>query len=150
MKRTINNYKKLLSAATVLGVVLASGSLYAHGDEEHAEGPLKAHSKVTAQGDKCVRDEEIMRRQHFEFILHQRDNTLRKGIRTSQYSLKNCVNCHADPKTKSVLGEKGFCQECHSYAAVKIDCFSCHTDKADPGVKPIPALTESNASGDSK
>ena len=92
-----------------------------------------------------------MRHQHFEFILHHRDQTVRKGIRTTDFSLKNCVNCHADPKTNSVLGPKGFCQECHTYAAVSIDCFSCHTDKAEPGVKPIPAMTKTEEkSGDSK
>ena len=111
----------------------------AHGDEEHQSGALKAHGEITAKG-QCVEEEDVMRRRHMEFILHQRDKTLRHGIRTSKYSLKNCINCHADPVTKSVLGKEGFCQDCHSYAAVTIDCFSCHSDKAQPGVKPIPAL----------
>lgn len=66
-----------------------------------------------------------------DFILHQRDETMHRGIRTSKHSLKNCVNCHADPKTGSVLGKDGFCQSCHAYAAVTVDCFSCHTDKAE-------------------
>jgi hypothetical protein len=26
-----------------------------------------------------------------------------------------------------VLGQEGFCSSCHEYAAVKIDCFECHT-----------------------
>jgi len=122
----------------------------AHGNEKHKSGALKAHSEVTAKG-QCVEKTDVMRRQHMEFILHQRDKTLRQGIRTSKHSLKNCVNCHANPETKSVLGEKGFCQECHSYTAVTIDCFSCHTDKAQPGVKPIPALpTAAAPAGENK
>lgn len=134
----------LLAAVLVVASTFLTGNVFAHGDEDHGEGALKAHSKITAQGDKCVRDTDVMRKQHMEFILHQRDKTMRKGVRTTQDSLKNCVNCHADPETKSVLGEKGFCQECHAYAAVTIDCFGCHTDKAQPGVKPIPALPTSS------
>ena len=68
-----------------------------------------------------------MRRNHMKLILHQRDETMHRGIRTQKYSLKNCVDCHADPKTNSVLGKDGFCESCHVYASVSIDCFTCHT-----------------------
>jgi hypothetical protein len=27
-------------------------------------------------------------------------------------------------------GQTGFCEGCHSYAAVKLDCFDCHQPKA--------------------
>ncbi len=84
----------------------------------------------TTKGEKCVEPVGVMREQHMEFILHQRDETTQRGIRTSKYSLKNCVECHADPVTKSVLGKEGFCESCHTYAAVSIDCFACHTDKS--------------------
>jgi hypothetical protein len=57
-----------------------------------------------------------------------------QGIRTSKHSLKNCVNCHADPQTGSVLGKNGFCESCHTYAAVTMDCFGCHTHKAEKQV----------------
>jgi hypothetical protein len=91
----------------------------------------------TTPGEKCVEPTDVMRRDHMKFILHQRDDTMHRGIRTSKHSFKNCVDCHADPKTGSVLGKDGFCQSCHSYAAVTIDCFSCHTDKPEkqPGNK---------------
>ena len=151
MMRFKKKHSKAIALAVIATSVLVTGSLFAHGDEETESGPLSPHGKVVARGDKCVRDESVMRHQHFEFILHHRDQTVRKGIRTTDFSLKNCVNCHADPKTNSVLGPKGFCQECHTYAAVSIDCFSCHTDKAEPGVKPIPAMTKTEEkSGDSK
>jgi hypothetical protein len=58
---------------------------------------------------------------------------MHRGIRTSKHSFKNCVNCHADSKSNSVLGQDGFCQSCHTYAAVKIDCFECHTSAPEPG-----------------
>ena len=83
------------------------------------------------RGEKCVEPTADMRRNHMKHILHQRDKTMHQGIRTTKHSLKNCVDCHADPATNSVLGQDGFCSSCHEFASVKIDCFSCHTDKRD-------------------
>ena len=83
------------------------------------------------RGEQCVEPTAEMRRNHMNYILHQRDETMHRGIRTTKHSLKNCVNCHADTKTGSVLGKDGFCASCHHYSAVKIDCFECHTDRAE-------------------
>ena len=87
---------------------------------------------------KCVEDTATMRREHPDMLKHQRDQTMREGIRTRKHSLKECVGCHASTKTGSVLGEKGFCQSCHDYASVRIDCFSCHASKPKlaSGAKP--------------
>ena len=87
---------------------------------------------------KCVEDTAIMRREHPDMLKHQRDLTVHEGIRTRAHSLKECVGCHASKTTGSVLGEKGFCQSCHEYASVKIDCFSCHASKPKlaSGAKP--------------
>jgi len=114
--------------------MLASGMAGAHGDDKHAGGkpgrvPMPIHS--VTKGEKCVEPTEEMRRNHMEKILHQRDETMHRGIRTTKYSLKNCIDCHADPKTNSVLGKDGFCESCHNYASVSIDCFSCHNPKRE-------------------
>jgi len=87
---------------------------------------------------RCVEDSTIMRREHPDMLRHQRDQTMREGIRTRAHSLKECVGCHASAKTGSVLGEKGFCQSCHDYASIKIDCFACHASrpKLVAGAKP--------------
>jgi len=87
---------------------------------------------------QCVADTQIMRRDHPEMLKHQRDRTVHEGIRTRPQSLNNCVECHASAKTGSVLGEQGFCQSCHAYAGVKLDCFECHASKAKitAGAKP--------------
>ncbi|MBI3042773.1 MAG: hypothetical protein HYY78_08100 [Betaproteobacteria bacterium] len=79
------------------------------------------------QGEACVAPVEEMRRNHMAMLLDQRDRTVREGIRTTRFSLKNCVECHASRKTGSVLGKDGFCSSCHTYAAVSMDCFECHT-----------------------
>lgn len=88
-----------------------------------------------ARGGQCVADTAFMRRNHMKLLKHQRDDTLRGGIRTGAYSLKTCIDCHASRTTDSVAAsDTNFCQSCHSYAAVKIDCFECHSNK--PQVKP--------------
>lgn len=80
---------------------------------------------------ECVAPEEEMRRNHMEYILHQRDDTMYAGIRTRQFSLEECVNCHAVKDTASgeyipVNAPNQFCSSCHSYTSVKLDCFECH------------------------
>ena len=91
-----------------------------------------------ANPGKCVEDTAAMRREHPDMLKHQRDLTMHEGIRTRKHSLKECVECHASAKTGSVLGAKGFCQSCHDYASVRIDCFSCHASKPKlaTGAKP--------------
>jgi hypothetical protein len=85
------------------------------------------------QGEKCVESTEFMRRNHMELLKHQRDETMHKGIRTRNYSLKGCIECHASSKTNSVTGtDQNFCQSCHSYVAAKLDCFECHSSKPKP------------------
>ena len=76
-----------------------------------------------------------MRRSHMDFLKHQRDNTVHGGIRGAKFSLKGCIDCHASRKTGSVAkAETNFCVSCHSYTAVKIDCFECHTHKPGAAV----------------
>jgi hypothetical protein len=79
----------------------------------------------------CVEPTEEMRVNHMEYILDQRDATVHEGIRTSQYSLQECIGCHVSdaedaPRADS---EEHFCNSCHVYAAVSIDCFQCHADR---------------------
>lgn len=87
------------------------------------------------QGERCVEDTDFMRRNHMTLLMHQRDDTMLQGIRTKQYSLKECVDCHAvrgsDIRAVSVSDPKHFCRACHDYAAVKIDCFQCHASQPD-------------------
>jgi len=84
----------------------------------------------TARAGQCVEAPAFMRRNHMKLLMHQRDETMRGGIRTGKYSLKACIACHASQTSQSVTAAPtNFCQSCHSYAAVKIDCFECHANK---------------------
>lgn len=90
--------------------------------------PERRYSKETG----CVLPESEMRRNHMKHILHQRDETMHEGIRTRQFSLEECINCHAikDEQGKYIRVEdkRHFCATCHTYASVNIDCFECHSD----------------------
>lgn len=83
----------------------------------------------------CVAPVEDMRKNHMKKILHQRDKTVRQGIRTKQNSIAECVNCHITPKKDGSYANFGedehFCSSCHNYAAVTVDCFECHRDKPE-------------------
>lgn len=78
----------------------------------------------------CVAPTQDMRENHMDYLMHQRDETVIDGIRGKPFSLTDCVNCHAqvDGNGEAIrIDAPGqFCQSCHTFAAVKIDCFSCH------------------------
>jgi hypothetical protein len=119
-----------LLVAGVAGGALAAG-------EGRTPRPVIAPA---AAGSQCVEPAETMRRSHMTFLKHQRDDTVHGGIRGAKYSLKDCIDCHASQKTGSVTaGDTNFCVSCHSYTAVRIDCFECHASKpravAQQGVK---------------
>jgi hypothetical protein len=82
------------------------------------------------RGEKCVEDVATMRRDHMGFLKHQRDDTVHRGMRGARHSLSGCIECHANGKDGSVLGSPAhFCQGCHAFAAVKLDCFECHSSR---------------------
>jgi len=87
------------------------------------------------KGERCVEDTNVMRKNHMEFLLHQRDETVHEGIRTKKHSLKECLSCHAvNDESNLPVGiddKRHFCNSCHAYAAVSIDCFECHQSKPD-------------------
>lgn len=121
--------QRLLTCLALLLVVMALPVL--------AEVPKPA--VAIANPGQCVAPVDVMRRSHMDLLRHQRDKTLRQGERGAKYSLNACIDCHASKGNGSVLGNKeNFCEGCHSYVAVKLDCFECHQPKAmkTAGVKP--------------
>jgi len=98
-----------------------------------AEGRVPLPSVTKGKGEQCVEPVDDMRRYHMKYILHQRDDTMHRGIRTEKYSLKECVECHAKRdqggEFMPINAPGQFCQSCHAYASVRIDCFECHATK---------------------
>jgi hypothetical protein len=121
-------------AAAIVAAVLALAGFADAGEQRVSRVALPA-VKIE-KGEACVAPTAQMRRDHMKMLLHQRDGTLRQGLREPRFSLKNCIDCHASRETGSVLGKDGFCSSCHAYAAVSMDCFECHT-----------ALRQSRAAG---
>jgi hypothetical protein len=112
------------------GFILAVGLLLAAmgGISEAADVPLP--KTTVAKGVQCVEEPAFMRKNHMDILKHQRDETLRQGVRGGKHSLKDCVNCHVvkgrDDKPVGIESKDHFCASCHGYAAVKVDCFECH------------------------
>jgi hypothetical protein len=93
-------------------------------------GDFVVPGSKAATVENCVEPTEYMRRFHFEVIRHQRDTTVYGGIRSTKHSMAGCVDCHvgydAEKQPVAINGDGQFCQSCHEYAAVKLNCFDCH------------------------
>jgi hypothetical protein len=75
----------------------------------------------------CVAPRDEIRRTHMDLLKHRRDQTVRAGLRGGKTSLEACIDCHAGKTTGEVTGRPdAFCQACHAYAGVQLDCFECH------------------------
>ena len=120
-------------AAGTLAVLLLSVGAYAASNAVDKLGRTAKPEIVidrSKSGEKCVEETSYMRKNHMKLLMHQRDETMHKGIRTKEHSLQNCIACHASTKDNNVLGSnEHFCQGCHTYAAVKLDCWECHASK---------------------
>lgn len=119
---------KLLHTA-VLVLTLSAPALSSAADVPKPQIP------EAVKGDQCVEPTDVMRRKHMDYLKHQRDETMHKGIRTTKYSLKECLECHApaedDTQAAGKDNEQHFCKNCHQYAGVQIDCFECHAEKPE-------------------
>ena len=129
---------KLLQLLTALSALTLSVTAVAGG--ANGVGPVIPKAK----GEQCVEDTNVMRRDHMKYLKKHRDETLREGIRTEQYSLKQCLECHAPAGNTAeptrVEGEH-FCETCHVYAGVTIDCFECHATKPEKSAQFHPLVT---------
>jgi len=105
------------------------------------------------QGSQCVEDTDFMRRNHMDLLKHQRDETMLKGVRTKQYSLKECLDCHVvygpDDVAVTASNPSHFCRACHDYAAVSIDCFECHASRPETAEMPVHPQLGGNVPGSS-
>jgi hypothetical protein len=121
--------------AFTLVLLIAAGAAAA--GEPAGRTPKPAIEPARA-GTQCVAAPDVMRRDHPSLLKHQRNETVHRGVREAQSSLKACIGCHASAATGSVAQAKtDFCTSCHSYAAVQIDCFDCHASKAQKSVAQV-------------
>jgi nitrate/TMAO reductase-like tetraheme cytochrome c subunit len=104
-----------------------------------AETPFPTIHEPADESLKCIQPEDEMRRNHMNYILHERDETVHEGIRDEPGSLAACIDCHVEPnKNGEIAGidsDEHFCNACHQYASVQIDCFQCHADRPQKYIK---------------
>jgi hypothetical protein len=111
-----------------LAGALCALAVQAAGDSYVVPGSKAAHLA------NCVEPTDIMRRDHMELIKHQRDETVHNGIRSTKHSLAGCIDCHVGTEAEGasvgasvpVNAEGQFCNTCHRFAAVHLNCFDCH------------------------
>jgi len=112
-----------IGIATV-GLAPAAAADFAQGDY------VTPGSKAAGLGN-CVRETAFMRRNHMELIEHQRDVTVHQGIRSTTDSLAGCIDCHVgydqQGQAVPVYADGQFCETCHEFVAVRLNCFDCHS-----------------------
>ncbi len=122
MRSSFNSIRRF--TYLLVGAAFAVVSLQAAGDTAVIKG-----SKAASM-ENCVAETNDMRRNHMDYLKHQRDETVHGGIRGAKFSLVDCVDCHAskddDGNAAPVTDEGQFCQACHAYVAVSPACFQCH------------------------
>ena len=136
---TLRHISIVMVAVIVAWVCLDKAEAAAERESGDNSVPLPVIAR--GQGENCVADTQFMRRNHMTMLRHQRDETMREGIRGNQYSLRDCIACHAvmgpDAMPVTVASPQHFCRSCHDYAAVNIDCFQCHASRPEPSVASI-------------
>lgn len=124
---------RMIAVTLVFITGLATAALAAEAENSGVPMPVIP----MGMGDSCVEDTDFMRRNHMDMLKHQRDETTLRGVRTKQYSLVECINCHVvnGPGMEAVSASdpRHFCRSCHEYAAVNIDCFQCHASRPEAG-----------------
>ncbi len=136
-----------MANAVVRGLLAVAGLAWALGAQPAAAGEnFVAPGSKAAGLTSCVEPTDFMRRNHMEVIKHQRHTVVHKGIRDSKHTLAGCIACHVAPgpdqKPVSVYAEGQFCQRCHAYTAVDVNCFGCHA------TVPTPPAAGTAAAGD--
>lgn len=95
----------------------------------HAGLPDKPTPKIQEGQVQCVESAEWMKANHMKLLDQWRHSVVREQDReyTSTSgkvftkSLSNtCLDCHSN--------KSEFCDSCHTYASVKLNCFGCHVN----------------------
>lgn len=123
--------RRVWTVLAVLTLVGGGAAFAALGVDGAPASRVSRPHPVVDRSTQCIEPAEVMRLTHPELLRHQRDRTVRDGVRGAKVSLNGCVQCHAgkpgSPAAGTVAGHpEAFCESCHAYAAVRLDCFECH------------------------
>ncbi len=124
MKYIITGHRKWVVLLSAMVVLLLSTAVMSE------SAVVTAGSKAAGMDSCIVESTDMMRRNHMEYLKHDRIEVVRNGVRDNKASLAECVDCHAakdeQGKPIPVNAEGQFCESCHHYAAVSVPCFQCH------------------------
>ena len=85
--------------------------------------------------ESCVAPTAEIRRNHMDYLKHDRIKVVHDGVRDVKNSLSGCVACHAEKDGKGgyhpVNADGQFCSGCHEYLAVSLTCFQCHSKQPE-------------------
>jgi hypothetical protein len=128
--------------ALALVLVAGAGTTWASAWAADAAGRVPRPEISVDAATQCIAAPDVMRRTHMDMLKHQRDRTVHLGERGVKVTLNACIDCHAGKGAGAAAGSvvgspQAFCETCHRYAAVKLDCFDCHQPK--PGAAPAAA-----------
>jgi hypothetical protein len=122
----------------VLRLLLAMLAFAGLAAAARAEGRVPLPQLAVDKSTACVAPPEVMRRTHMEMLKHRRDRTVHQGVRGGDESLTRCLECHASKTTGAAIGAPdAFCQSCHDYVGVKLDCFDCHQGRPGAVARPV-------------
>ena len=68
-----------------------------------AETPFPTVHEPSDESLKCIHAEDEMRRNHMNYILHERDETMHEGVRNEPGSLVACIDCHVEPNAQGEI-----------------------------------------------
>ena len=114
---------KVVTGLVIFVCLITFPIWYGFGNAGHLPNPEKPKN-----AKECVEAVDYMRTSHMVLLDDWRDDVVRSGgarvdktdngteyLRSLQ---RGCMNCHTS--------KKKFCDECHTYAAVKPYCWDCH------------------------
>ena len=122
----------------VLRLLLAMLAFAGMASAARADGRVPLPRLTVDKSTACVAPPEVMRRTHMDMLKHRRDRTVHQGVRGGDESLTRCLECHASKTTGAAIGAPdAFCQSCHDYVGVKLDCFDCHQGRPGAVARPV-------------
>ena len=90
--------------------------------------------EIVTEEKQCVEPTEWMRVNHMDLAVEWRETVVRTGDRTwvasdgQEYTMSltnTCLSCHSN--------KADFCDQCHNYAGVSPECWTCHNFPEEGG-----------------
>ncbi|WP_024327081.1 hypothetical protein [Thioalkalivibrio sp. AKL19] len=94
-------------------------------------GSVEPPPMMEARGDQCVEPLDVIRKDHGKLLMHERDDAVIRAVRNPDHSFVGCIDCHVATEARHTQPETHFCASCHSFNAVRMDCFECHRDRPE-------------------